>query len=242
LSEPEDPLDLLHQIEASEGERVSRHLRPLQVTGRIFTMNAQELQETLTAFNRPPLVFQLWAVDNRELFQEYYGEVIRHLHNFLASASTLADHVNAVVGKLYSDQSFESEYRRKVSESFKSSGLATFVQDLRNYMLHKGLPPTTARLSSEACSGTVRNAVYLNKGALLNWESWSSRSREFMAALPADLDLLEVVISYKEIVNSFYAWLHQRLQEIHEPDLKGLEDPELRFNAARGSGTARDSE
>lgn len=112
-------------------------------------MNAQELRETLTTFNQPPLVFHLWAVDNRELFQEYYGEVIRHFHNFLASAGTLADHVKALVGRLYSGQPFESEYQRKISEIFGSSGLAAFVQDLRNYMLHRRLPPTTARLSSE---------------------------------------------------------------------------------------------
>ena len=232
MSELEDPLEILRRIEASGGERVARHLRNLQVTGRIFKMNTQELSAGLTAFRQPPLAFQLWAADNHKLFDEYYGEAIRHFHNFLASAGTLADHVKAFIVRLHSGQTFEAEYRSKVSELFGSSDLAAFVQDLRNYMLHKKIPPTTARLCFEARSGAIKSAVYLNIAALSGWK-WSQRSRGFMATITADIDLLEVVKPYEDLVNDFYSWLHERLQRLHDSELTELEDLYQQFESVR---------
>lgn len=59
-----------------------------------------------------------------------------------------------------------------------------------------------------------------------------------MATLPADLDLLEIVTSYEDLVNGFYTWLHERLQDLHGPALKELEDLYQKFDLARGRRTA----
>lgn len=107
-------------------------------------------------------------------------------------------------------------------------------------MFHKRLPPTIARLSSDAGSEAVKSAVYLNTEDLSDWEKWSPRSRLFMATLPADLDLLEIVNSYENFVNDFYAWLHERLQDLHGPALKELGDLYQQFDLVRGRRTAKD--
>jgi hypothetical protein len=169
------PVELLSRIEAHPAESIKRQLRALQVTGRILTMNTQELINSLTDLNSHPMVLSLWSAENSELFREYHGEVVRHFHNFLASAKTLVDHVRRYVNKNYAGSAFLDEYKQQVEVRFSHSALVAFVHDLRNFMLHRGLPETSARLAvNHSCDGGgAESTIRLRIGELRQWGRWS---------------------------------------------------------------------
>jgi hypothetical protein len=212
-----DILTLLKRLEEAEAHRLVCYSRELRVAGRIYSMNAQELRESLADFNKPPLALQLWSADNKHLFAEYYKEIIRAFHNFLASVSTLIDHYRAFIRRFYANHEFRVEHDRKVSEMFGSSPLAAFVKGLRNYVLHSGIPPTAARLSHD--TGRVKSAVYLNISELQKWDRWPSKARSYFASSAPDIDLLDLVEEYDELIRGFYEWFDTRVQEIHRDAL-----------------------
>lgn len=216
-----DILTLLKRLEEAEAHQLVRCSRELRVVGRIYSMNAQELRESLTDFNTFPFALQLWSADNKHLFSEYYEEIIRSFHNFLASVGTLIDHYRAFVRRFYANHEFRSEHDRKVSEMFGSSPLAAFVKGLRNYMLHSGIPPTNARISQGP--GGVKSAVYLNVSELQKWDRWTSEARSYLLGSIPDIDLLDLIEEYDELIRAFYEWLDQRVQEIHRKALDEYE-------------------
>jgi hypothetical protein len=229
------PAELLSRIGVHPAESIRRQLRVLQVTGRILTMNAQELITALTDLNSHPVMLSLWSAENRELFHEYHGEIVRHFHNFLASAKTLVDHGRRYVNKNYADSAFLDEYRKQVDARFSHSALVAFVHDLRNFMLHRGLPETSARLAVNhpRDGGGAESTIRLQIGELRQWGQWSKLGRRQLEEYTTDPDLLAIARSYLEVLEEFYAWLNLRLQEVHFQEFSELESLYEALNRVR---------
>lgn len=137
---PENRGDLLQAIHASRGmEHINRsHQRTF--TLNIFRMNAQELIEITRRVNDPDEGIRLMAVANREAGSQTHREVTRRVHNFVAGALTLVEHTRIFMRENYGNTPTLDRYQAKVDADFKDQPLVRFVQDLRNYILHNGLP------------------------------------------------------------------------------------------------------
>jgi len=203
--------ELMRRIKESEGERVFWKMEALSATFFIFAENRLELVKRLREFENPENRAKAVGVGNREGLRL----TMRLLHNFLASVVTLIDHTRVLTGELYDGQPFKQEYQQEVQALFSDSALAGFVQDLRNWVLHKGLLPLEMQMSDTGKNGEIVYSLVLNASDLKSWNRWNARAREYVASITSDLRLSDVVDSYSGLVQGFYSWLEKRMLEIH---------------------------
>ena len=78
--------------------------------------------------------------EHKEAGTQVYKEVNRLFHNFLSSAKTLIEHTRIFMDTHFKNTSVNKEYTHKIKMEFSQDDLSRFIQDLRNYMLHQGLP------------------------------------------------------------------------------------------------------
>jgi len=226
--------ELMRRIRASEGERVFWRMEALAATLFVFGENRLGLVKRLTQVEAPGNRAQFFSMRKRETLRLFQMDIMRLMHNFLASAFTLKEHSNVLARELLSGQSLNREYQQEVAELFADSALAGLVQGLRNWMLHKGLLPVVVRLSATGENGEPVSSVVLRIDALKSWDGWNSRARQHLANLTSDPRLCDLVDSYSGLVQQFHCWLERRLLEVHTTAL--LESHELgsRFRAIYG--------
>lgn len=163
------------------------------------------LCKVLEAFSKPDLILRLWPEAKQADLREYHFEVVRLFHNYLAAVSTLRDHTRTLMQQFYSDHQFSGKYQEQVDAKF-GTGLGKFVQDLRNFMLHYGLPATNATFL--LADGQVQSTIRLDRTKLRDWHGWKAPAKAYIAALLEDPDLLHLVKSYQALVAEFYEWFH----------------------------------
>lgn len=181
-----DAAQIIRRIKECEGERVSHNLEELHATFFIFSANREQLLTAIQAFEHPPNMSALWTVENRTVLRHFHKEIARLLHNYLASAATLIDHTRIFVRDLYQDKPFYDDYKKKKDDTFKTSELAGFIKGLRNWMLHKGLAPTVARVSGTGTTTSPLSAIVLSCEKLKTWDRWDARAKTYLATLDSD--------------------------------------------------------
>ena len=153
-------------------------------------------------------------------------EIARFFHNFLASAKTLVDHTRCFMEDHYESTSLKRVYEERVVNNLSQDQLVKFIHDLRNYMLHKGLPAVRMSVNAtripETNSFDFSTTVSLNKETLLLWKNWTQQSRAFLKEADEHLKISDISKSYGEKILSFYRWFDTLLAEHHKDDLVEL--------------------
>src|SRR2546425_7105962 len=139
-----DPIALQNKIIKSKGWKIMQKIRLLSISYYAFNQNYDELNQLLVAFSKPEIGLEIARVGNERKLDAFLIEITRRLHNYLASAMTLVNHTRVLVTDLYTGTPFEKEYVGEKDRTFKNSPLHHFVQDLRNYNVHRGLSQTAA--------------------------------------------------------------------------------------------------
>ena len=114
--------------------------------------------------------------------------------------------------ELFGKTDFWKEYEEKIKTQFAEKPLVHFVQDLHNYILHKGLPSTISRLSL----GNFDSSMMLDIKRLRDWDRWSKLSIEYLETLDNEVRIEEFINAYAEIVTEFYEWFDEREQELNQ--------------------------
>jgi len=224
MSKASDAAKIIRRIKECEGEKISHKIEELHATFFIFSENRKQLLTAISAFEHPPNITTIWKVENRLALRRFHEEIARLLHNYLASAATLIDHTRIFAHDLHQDKPFHEEYKNKIADTFKTSELAGFIKGLRNWMLHKELAPTVAKLSEEGTTTSPLSAIVLSYEKLKTWDRWETRAKSYIANLNSDPKLHTIVSSYGGLVESFYEWLENRIQEIHAPAFQELDE------------------
>jgi hypothetical protein len=206
-------------------------MEALGATFFVFEGNHIQLRNAILAFEKPENSSKLWNVDNREVLGQFQREIMRLLHNFLASAATLIDHTRTITRELYEEHRFLQEYEREMTGVFSQSSIAGFVRGLRNWMLHKGLVPVVVQLSFAVPNDTSVSSVVLDLGEMTSWDGWDSRAKAFLAEATSDPRLSDVVESYAVLVLRFYRWLEKRMLELHGSAFQELDELQNRLKA-----------
>ena len=81
-----------------------------------------------------------------------------------------------------------AEYKQRnavVTEMNETS----FLRDLRNYLLHYGVPPViqSLTLGPPGDTGATGHSIKLSGPRLLEWDGWKKRSRDYLSSF-ADRD------------------------------------------------------
>jgi hypothetical protein len=149
---------------------------------------------------RPPIV--------RERFQAL---VTQRLHNYLASTTSLVDHVRRVM-RGRSDPLAEEYERRKAA--LRQHPEVDFMVGLRNFTLHRALPLVGHMLSIQNVNTpgqSMASEVQLSVAELLDWKGWSMGSRTYVKGQGDGVVLRAVVRLHGELIASFNVWLHTQL-------------------------------
>jgi hypothetical protein len=155
----------------------------------------------------------------RERFQ---AAVTRSLHNYLASAMSLVEHVRAIMGERTGALADEFAARRK---SLITNPEIRFVQDLRNFTLHSALPfvgHTVSLPGSDNPAGAATAEVEVSVAQLLSWHSWTAPSKRYLENQGEAIALRPVIKKHGELVLGLNGWLLSELSRENQPALEDV--------------------
>jgi hypothetical protein len=192
----------------------------------VFARNYEELKKLLLAAQSPDTFQKLWTEDKQEDMLLVKRELIRMLHNFIASAKTLVDHTRAVIEDWYSDTKFLEEYESEVQQRFVGNPVTGFIEELRNYALHFRLPITNARYTVATDPATqeqvATQAFVLDKSELMQWSKWTSKGTPYLVSADVEIVVAEIADHYYQEIRGFHDWMMKRLEEIHSDEIEWL--------------------
>jgi hypothetical protein len=224
--------ELSEQIKATEGHRIQAKIRALRSSYCVFERNYHWLVTALDYFGRREVFMELWREDNRTRLEGFLDEVTRLLHNFLAGAQSLVDHTRVFKNKMYKGHRFKKGYQEKVDRDLKHSPIVCFVQDLRNYVLHKQLPIASAQLSLKGGGGTITeldNTIKLDVNELREWNKWKPESRVFLDSLDDKVQIREVAEKSEGAIRAFYQWFGEQQTQVHRSEFAELSRLETQY-------------
>ena len=216
-----NPIAFQNKIMATKGWAISQRTRPVAITFYVFSQNYNEIRDALSSYEKPEFALEISRVGNQKKLDAFLRELIRRLHNYLASAMSLVDHTFVLVKDLYKGKPFQKEYHRERHRSFDLSPEYQFVQQLRNYALHESIVDAMATTHWDKDTG-LDTSIRLQLQRLKAWTGWTGPAKKFVRAAPNDLRLLDLVESYTSAVRQFYDWLSKRQGEMHKDDFDEL--------------------
>lgn len=213
---------LYEQIQSCPGMKYYRLVLSYRTSQHIFSGNFKQLRELLQFIHDPERSFdKLFTADKSREMTLAQNEVVRLFHNFVASAMTLIEHTRIMIRDDSVKKGAIDEYQEKIEVTFTNNTLAGFIQDLRNYILHKGIPFTGVELKWTAENKKYDTRVFLDLSQMKTWDKWSERGRTYIDNAGAEkITLLEVVEAYTAIVQSFHEWYHNWFMELHKAELE----------------------
>jgi hypothetical protein len=188
----------------------------------IFTGNLREINGVLKIIENPDIGLKLMAENNQEAGIQVHKETNRLFHNFLASAKTLIEHTRIFMNKHYKGTSVYQAYTEKIKNEFSEDELPRFIQDLRNYMLHQGLPHNQMSITYTKEDSQLETTIRLDIKRMLEWSRWSSGSKNFLLNKGETIKFSSLVNPYGINIVNLYCWLEKKLYKYHSDDLEEL--------------------
>ena len=215
--------DLDEKKEGLPGFKIALHISELKTSKYIENKNF----DNLNGFILKNLGNQvLLSINNHEDFLIFRQEMFRLLLNYLASIAALKDISRNIKNKL------NEKIRIQYDEQIKVMTLdytIDFLQNLRNYTLHKKLPLFSVKFSAYRKNifdekMEIKQVLYLKKNELLKWKKWSKNSRNFIKSHEKDeLDLSEIINNYHIHVEGFTNYFIYTIREEYKIELTELE-------------------
>jgi hypothetical protein len=190
----------------------------------VFRRNTSELIDLLnTSATDIGLALQL-VTDDPRTPMPFWEELDQRLHNQVASAVSLVHHTRPLMDYYKADTpAMVAEYERR-NKCIIEMNEAAFLRDLRNYLLHYGVPPVvhTFSLGPTTSTGATGHVVKLSAAHLLKWSEWKAQSRRYLSSFP-DRDgpvLGQDVAAYANAMSGLFHWLFQQRQVVNrDPDV-----------------------
>jgi hypothetical protein len=98
----------------------------------------------------------------------------------------------------------------KVRDTLAGDPLASFIEDLRDYCVHKS--PIGIITHHRLGKSDVSNSTYIHKSSILSWESLSAGGKPYLARHQSDIPIMEPITEYKEKVGNFRYRLRRILE------------------------------
>lgn len=237
MEEPSNEHSLLQRIEESAGTAYLNRAHQRSFSLNVFQMNAVDLMEAAHRVKDSDEGLALMMERNSEAGRQAHREINRHVHNFVSSALTLVEHTRVFMRKHYEGTEFFAAYERQVTATFAHSPVAQFVQGLRNYMLHRGLPNSSMYMTFRSdpiasdSSGTMKTGVHFETASLLDWTDWKPMARAYLETAGEQLELYEFSQEYLVLVLQFQGWLDTALTSHHLPDIQELGQLQTQLHA-----------
>jgi hypothetical protein len=155
-------------------------------------------------------------VGPQESQRNLFRELLRRLHNYVASAGTLIDHTRNLTRK-YEGTPTHEEYVTRLGITTQQK-VVPFVSKLRNFVLHVGVPAIGTQVRWDHESGETC-LVFIDRDAALEWKDWPVAAREFLQAQPEKVPLTDVIREYGGTIEELYRWLYDQFTTLHGADI-----------------------
>ncbi|WP_125834208.1 hypothetical protein [Pseudomonas sp. o96-267] len=220
-------LALNNEINSSPGIKYLSRRKVREFTYNIFSTNRDLLLSACAKLDSPESAIRLMTPDNYKEGTAAHMDVMCHFHNFLAAAKTLVDHTRCFITDHYKNTPIEQAYNQKISSDIANDDLVRFVQDLRNYMLHKALPHSSISINIKKTgkinSNNIKTSVHINREKIIHWEKWTAPSKKYLCNAPAEIKISDIAMNYGKKISDFHNWLDARINKYHAKDLAHLE-------------------
>jgi hypothetical protein len=205
-------------IEHQELEALGRML------GGVFAPNLRELMALLDqAATDIGLATELVQnVRPPQVREQFQAEMLRRLHNYVAAAAALVNHTRRAMQNR--SNAIAQDFRGRRDELATMPEIR-FVHELRNFMVHRTLPflGHEMRITNvNQANQRLESEVQLSVVHLSEWDDWSTRSREFLAANAPRLQLRPLIRKHGDLVYGLNSWLWNALAEANAPGLADI--------------------
>jgi hypothetical protein len=221
-------------LDALPGRAYRDWFESLNRASMVLSGNSAQIEDHLGQFVHSPMFVS-------ELPDDFAAEAARLLHNYLASIATLRDVQRVIHRKIWPDRRQPSDQQTiwetsvwspKIAELFGDPPVV-FLVDLRNYSMHYAIPHMSMSTSWGSITHqpggptTMRNTVAIEPEALLDWDGWKAKGREFIESRrTGTIDIVDVIAVYSTRVREFFGWFWQQIE-----DSNRIEILEYRYKA-----------
>lgn len=226
------PDELETKLNSLSGYRVNIRLASFFKSILIYQANAREIQMWYKKLNEPETAFMLWDVRNRTLLDCANTEMQRLFSNFLMSIFATREHLYAIRNAYYKDTVVIEELKKVTLEKLAENGLASFMHDFRNYVVHRGYPEISQQLTFDEIN--TSNDIFFNKEELLKYDGWSTNSKRYINDINIRVKLIDLhncLIAADEVIIPVTAdrYALQGLSQLNETirAIKKRQNPKL---------------
>jgi hypothetical protein len=234
-------------------QRISNHpgyveYERLQGLGRVlsavFVRNWWELQALLDrASTDMTLAFELVQnVYRPDVKQQFEGEMVQRLHNYVAATMTLVDHSRRIMRGRTGP--ITDEFATRKEELLRNLEVP-FVQDFRNFTLHRSLPLLGHTLKIDNVNRPeqeITSEIKLGVVQLLAWDGWTASSRRFLEQQGDAVLLRPVIRRHGELMVDINSWLCNALAENNKDALDEVNKLGVERNALLMGTTVTEAE
>jgi hypothetical protein len=211
-------LELIDLMKGSEGQQVENEIEMLGWSTHTLQRNIRQLTSYVTRATEDRTLTWLRNRDKLEFAQK---EIARYLHNAVAAVTSLVDHSRVVSGRLFKTHPDHMlEYQRRIKTDFKEDPLIQFVQGLREYCLHYGLPFVGWSFGEK--DGELHQAFFINKALLLKGFKWKSIAKRHLVTLDDQIDFVGLIEEYEDAIGHFYRWFEADVRSLYSAELEEL--------------------
>ena len=191
------------ELLAMPGFQLKADLEALGRAGRVNYKNQQELVRHAGLFLNSGRHYNTMT-------DEYEDELVRFLHNYLTSVTSLRDSQYVVMRHRWGNQSeFETGTYTTQRKATFATGEAEFMSKLRNYCTHRSIPVpgmVTTLTGERGRPPRFVNELNLDRDGLLDWDGWNEEAKAYLKAKDPQFDLLPVIESYMNATAHFFNW------------------------------------
>jgi hypothetical protein len=191
------------------GCRLYKDMDLVGTSAYVFDTNCKDLEAFLESLEHA----DDWLAADEERLNAFFLEVTRLLHNTVAGAMSLREHTKTFRQRWYVAHSDIARVQAKASGTFDVPA-AQFVQQLRVFMQHRGVPERAVVSSWDEEGG--RQSFVLPRDTLLEARGWPPGAQSFLEHAPEQIDVLGLFRTYRESVDAFYSWFENDIRATHE--------------------------
>ena len=212
-------------LAALPGAAFKEDLEALNRASYVTGTNGNELVKHVTAFVES-------GRHVNDLPDQYLNELVRLLHNYLTSVSSLIDAQRVVIRHRWPDKTdrerirFQADYDTHRRNTF-ASGEAEFMTNLRNYCTHYAIPvPGLGTSISWSNGGPVvqLNTLQLEREKLLRWSNWSGPAKSYLTEQDERFDFAPIIERYSTATRKFYGWFWDQMNNAAAADKEELQE------------------
>lgn len=220
---PESLEELRDAAFSHPGFSIKEVMRQLEEPyGLVLWPNAFEMNRHLSMFPLDAQGNYLFDMRNDALMDGYIREVTRLVHNLVASVGTTIDHTRRVIMEAYPEPSNPIRIiNRQSARNFQENGELLFVQDLRNYTLHRALPPLLANLHFGKDVG-LDHTITLKVATLLEWDRWDPAVKQYLQSCET-IELRPTVLKYVEAATQLLRTVLEAISTEYAEELRDFD-------------------